>query len=551
MQDKSYYICFKSNAIKAGLNEFSDSDIADLLMILSPKLMKWDDKTWIVDLSPTISYWRNKLTSYRKENGTKKTLASMFTEIFEAAFEFEKSHIDVGVLDFSIEKPFLVSFTENPWKSLILLRGVEERKLSGFMHSESTFSKRILKEISWDIFWSLCEEYGRIFESLKGRKSVLSSFEKDLRSFKLAISRLNLGAPIDLKGASEVQVGRRFGHLCSMLWQWTRMSLYSQSFSCQDRDLCSESKSELRSFLWSPYLVRSPLLVSRHLDFTAQNWSEIEELMRQDFSKLCALDAWSSEDKVVCLEWSVITSDSVTCPIPINFRMPHHMKSEVPHHKTALRQAHYNFEKMDFFLSDFNLMKVKILSDDILCESKMEEHESEGANDENQASGIIGWVIQVKERILIPSFVKSLFGFESSDDALVSVLNRFKVDAVCFHLEKDWLPEDSFTKDGSMEDNHHQNLLSRGERNEKSFKKEYAPFIYPNFKRPLFLFEKAQPASEPEGELSFLERSMDKWWRKRQGSLRRDYYLHKNEQGQNLWVYKDEKGRWFKHGIFS
>jgi hypothetical protein len=581
--NEKMYLCFKSNTSEVGLNSLSDHDVHELLMIFSPRMMKWSDGVWIVDLTPTYSYWKQKLREYNLASKKNISLNSMFSKVLETAFDFE-SEVQGGDvvgkreankrIHIGKKEPYLMSMADHPWVSLILCLQMNSRRMSGVVSQGSSLSTKLLREMSWDALWGMASEYSNVLERSSVRRSTLQGFNKDLRSFKLAILRLNLKAPLELRGADEVQIGRRFGSLCSRIWEWTRMSLYPQTKKTKLADNLFSDKPLANDFVWLPYVAKSKLSVATSLDFTAQNWSEIEEVIRQDLVRLCEMDGWGSEDKVVCLEWSVVTDKAIVCPIQINFRMPHHLRGENPHHKTALRQAHYNFEKMDYYLSDFNPFKAQMSLENILNESSLDLEDGEKM-DLHDEGGIVGWHLDVKDRIVIPTYLRSLFGFESSNDSLSSLMNRVKVEMTSFDVLSDWLPEDSFEKSNSLKegeivsfDRRRNEKKKQGKRakeiflsenkkrtaNKKLQRRNHASsksrYLLSHFERPLFMLESSQPTSDPEGPVTFLERSMDKWWKKDDGNYRRDYYLSKSEE-QFLWLYKDVHGRWFKHGIFS
>lgn len=544
----SLFLCLQPNHDYWGVDKYADDDISDLLNIFSPKIMKWDEHSWIVDLTATKQYWISKVNNHEKFSSLEK----LITEILDLAFDFNKEMpmcsrkddidvVDISQLKMNRNRPYRVTIAATPWRGILLLNALKARGTLGVVTSSSHLGVHTIKNTDWDTVWSTFEQYIVILKNKGVSKLKMSAFNRDLKTFKLAISRLNIQSPYDLKSIDEVQVGRRFGELCSTLWNWTRMYFHSLSASKKTIAKSSVKTSDSSEFLWVSYLVSSSLRVTSHLDFTATGWSEIEEYLRIDLSRLCRLDGWGSEDKVVCLEWSVITDEADVCPIQINFRMPHHMRGEDPHHKTALRQAHHNFDKLDYYISDFNPFKARIMLD-------QSDDESQVSYDEQMPAGIVGWHLEVKERIIVPGYVRSLFGIESSCESLTSIINRFKVDAFSYDLQKDWLPEDSFQKKRVELDLKHQRTRRE---NEKKSDNDQIPYLLSDFKRPLFIYESPQQTSDPEGELVFLERTLDKWWKKVGAGYRRDYYMNYTSEGKLYWLYRDLAGRWFKHGIFS
>lgn len=85
--------------------------------------------------------------------------------------------------------------------------------------------------------------------------------------------------------------------------------------------------------------------------------------------------------------------------------------------------------------------------------------------------------------------------------------------------------------------------------------------------RPLWLLPSPQPLSEHadgphwHGPLQLLtrgERIESGWWDGGEicaetpatGDIRREYFIARNRQGQQAWIFRDANG-WFLHGLFA
>ncbi len=72
--------------------------------------------------------------------------------------------------------------------------------------------------------------------------------------------------------------------------------------------------------------------------------------------------------------------------------------------------------------------------------------------------------------------------------------------------------------------------------------------------RPLWLVAEpraldADPATAQLQLLCGPERIESGWW---DGSeIGRDYFVGRDAQGENLWLYRDRGGAWFVHGVFA
>lgn len=619
----SLYIAFKFSG-QVNRDDLNNQKIAQILKTFSPSLMLWDNDTWLISLVPVMDYWRRNLEQYNAGKPRKKNIFGLLREVFDLSLEsfFADDKNDSCESELNIFRQrrrifeikdcgYIAGVAREPWSALLVLSAACERRRVGMVVMPSTLGNSLSQNMSWDVFWSLAETYGEHLKKAGHKKSSLVSFQRDIRHFRLAISRLNLKTLAELRSADEVQIGRRFGALCSVLWDWTRRSLCLSSIGGNQLETSSYGVSAHSfddDFLWVDFESKSNLQVSTNLDFAANSWDEIEELVRQDMSRLCGLDGWGSEDKVVSLEWSVITENAVVCPILIRFRIPHHMRGENPHHKTALRQAHYTFENLDYYLSDFSdvtFKKFLLETQEDGCDVKYSQ------DDHDDQRGVVGWHLSVKERVAIPDYVASLFGFHVHALDSQGILNRFKVDAVTYSLLEEWVPEDSFKKtslerhalekpslDKASSNKSKKTLEARRAREgrtvreirhvnffngfedhrldesnnlwsgdddgnvenvEKVQKKREKPLeqreqafnLLHYFERPLFMFESPQPTACPEGQLIFLERVMDKWWKLEGCNYRRDYYLSVTREGNFFWVFKNVLGGWFKHGIYS
>jgi protein ImuB len=72
--------------------------------------------------------------------------------------------------------------------------------------------------------------------------------------------------------------------------------------------------------------------------------------------------------------------------------------------------------------------------------------------------------------------------------------------------------------------------------------------------RPLWLFAEprplgAEPASAELKLLSGPERIESGWWDGNE--IGRDYFVGRDAQGAEVWLYRDRGGQWFVQGVFA
>jgi len=73
------------------------------------------------------------------------------------------------------------------------------------------------------------------------------------------------------------------------------------------------------------------------------------------------------------------------------------------------------------------------------------------------------------------------------------------------------------------------------------------------FDRPFFYYKKAQTLPSPlKQRRKFLERTSHDWLESKSLSdSAKDYYIWEEANGELIWAYRDNAGKWFKHGLYS
>jgi hypothetical protein len=258
----------------------------------------------------------------------------------------------------------------------------------------------------------------------------------------------------------------------------------------------------------------------------------MEPLLLEDLNRLCSQSSWDDRERVVSLELRLTFADLTALPISIHFRHPHSLHQELTHQRTALLQANYAFER------ETKEAFSKFIHEPI----------------ETAVPTIIGWELIVTGRIRLPQQVFDIFGEDYSDQVdLCQLENRLSINLESFNLSHDWLPEHSYALAARDRKPH---SLAKGSSNLPSQQPVnlLLPFQALARKRPLFLYKTPQPWDD-QGRSSgrvFLERTMEKWWSdSSQETSQRDYYCLTDSFKRDLWVYKDNRGRWYAHGIFA
>jgi hypothetical protein len=418
-----------------------------------------------------------------------KTIQQILEEEIQNMCHSQKASPDGEV------KVYTACMGYDPWWSLLSCSLLASRNLRGFFSSHQKITKNLWSALSWSLWWQL------VHTSLlhEGDKKKLSNFQKSKRHMQLTMRRLNLASPHAAKDIPSSQIRRRFGVTIASFWErtWAR----------EEGKLSAESES----FPWKQFLISERAEVTRHLDSLLCEWDDIAEILRADLNRLAFLDSFKEGQRILAMEWKIVLYDLQEILLPILFRHPHCIRQESPHQRTALLQALYAFQS--------NVQKHKRVS----CEP----------------SWIAGWTVSIRTAWQQPLIAKSLFEPEAGDfDTLMTLENQLERPLESYQVITDWVPEDSFqvnSTDRQLDASSNRNIVLLGRQ------------------RPLFLM-KAIHSFEAEGQSriwKFRERTMDKWWHKNRSlNSVRDYYQVLS-QDRLAWVFRDEKGRFFLHGIYG
>lgn len=449
---------------------------SEALQNLSPRTMHWDHEIEIIDMRACRAFWLHAAKQKAVE------VSTLITREIEALFIKDKA------------KDFVIAAASTPGEALLLLKAAEEKGFQGTIHAESRLGKNLLKGLSWNVWWELCEEYAE-------KKNLLPAVvTKAKHSMGLAMQRIGCQKPEQLRNLPSTHLQRRFGKLVSEVWQ----------LSFPERQGLPIDEA-ISLFPWTRFEALKRTFIKRHLDHELRDWQCIEELLQEDLNRLCALGSFKNDERILKLEWRIVLCNLQEIPIFIFFRHPHSLHADRPSQRTALLQINYMFEKNPV---------IKAAS---------------------QENGLISWHLEVVEKAPARMRQGSLFQ-ESSDDLyeLRRLENMIKKPLESFRLEKDWLAEDSFAKE-----------TETAKRPMAAQAEDYLPLCR---KRPLFLYREMGCLALEDLRGSrfgdFQERTMDKWWKSQRPNLSRDYYQLFHEETL-LWVYRDQGGTWHTHGVYG
>ncbi len=420
------------------------------LFQISPKIMHWHKQIWLVDLTPCLSYWQ----TISQRDDIIPWIKDMLPSICGDDVQSYHHH--------------------HPWLAIL---GLKSESYDPFL-------------ISWDLWRETAEEY----VAIKPAASVhdKQTFRRDLERMQRMVSRLTLKNPAELRTAHPTAIRTRFGSILEQLWEWTFIDIRSQFFTT--------------GFPWVGMKDEEPPHISRHLEQPIQTWDDIAPWLTEDLDFLCNL----INHKVLTLTWDLLLYDLTTKSVEINFRHPHHLHREKGHHKTALAQALYSYERT-----------------------------AHAAHTDYPASTLItGWNLKMTHGIATTPWSHLYFDDQDAiaQTSLLALENRVKVPLEHYQMTADWTPEDSYrTTD------------------QKTVPKATPSLLITAKERPLYLYQTPQPVS---GQLlvkktAFTERTMRKWWNEEPTDLTRDYYQVIDHKKRHLWAYREKAGTWVIQGLFG
>ena len=454
---------------------------------LSPRVMRWSEDVTLIDLTPTQSYWQQQAC----ERGVSFVEMLMHTMAHDP---LQSSDHQTSVL------------ATNPWQAVLALKTFAHRNTGTFLDLSSGLGKNIHRDLAWDDWWASCEEFSHHLHVIDRKTSAPTSLRRNMRAMQQTIERLQATKPAALKELDTPSIQRRFGITLARLWDW------------------AWQRSELRpeEFPWVFLKPQVTPEVSRHIDHPVREWDHIESFLREDLDRLCHLACWHASERVVSLEWVLSLANSPAITVPVLFRHPHHIHRETGHHKTTLLQAFYAWS---------STMSSKLRQSQFKQDALFIDHDS-----------ITGWHLRVSERLIIPPQMRSLFldDLSSPTTRLRDLENSLPTALERYDITTDWTPE------GSWE-------THRGDDDENSSIDR--PGLFAQFeRRPLFIFENPEPLTIKHRSSGwfFCERVMRKWWESEETTAHtRDYYMRIENNHHLQWVFRDQKGDFYVHGIYG
>ena len=460
--------------------------VADL-QYLSPHCMPWDRHTWLIDLGSCYNYWHYQ--SQKQHLRLDELLRRLL------------SHVCQGRL-------FYAAMASHPWQALLLAKSLESKGIKGLVSLQSQMGGNLFRHISWNVWWDCCEQFYIVASKQQSySRKHLHEFKQKIVAMQRAMKRLGVSKPYQINELPAQQIKRRFGLLLSQLWH--------MSFTHEDSMSIDFHQTSVL-FPWQSFQENVKASKKTTLDHPIIEWPQIEAHLRSDLNQLCLLDSFKKDDRIINLEWRVVLQDLTDVPINIFFRHPHDLHRESPHHRTALLQVFYQFER---FRSDLESRYHDLL---------------------NAAPAFIGWRLTIDKTLRVMHQQQTLFETDHEDiNRLIEIENQLPVALEHYQTEHHWVAEQSFS-------------LAAKRSSSENWQGLDQTLAILSMNRPLYIYDKPEPFSQDgcSAIRYFCERSMDQWWLCSADNKQRDYYRYVSDSRQ-LWLFQNERGHWFIHGIYG
>lgn len=485
------YLAVELPTVKDAAQAEDETSMPQRLAALTPRLMRWTDEIWLLDLSLCHGYWQARAAAVGRDAMT------LVREILQEI-----------MIDGDETTTMRAALADHPWQAALLIAQMRERRLTGLVSLSGPFGEALFRDLTWETWWTCSGTLAEHLHAQGRARFNPAQFRSQCAQMQRAVDRLGFKGPSQLKDVTSPALQRRFGAVLRDLAQWAfgPAELFESGFP------------------WQSFVFTSLPRVMRHLETPVCEWSHMEALLREDFDRLAGLACWQAGEKVVSLELQLVLVDLAHLVIPIRFRHPHPLHLEKGCHATALLQALYSFES-----------------------SPLGTRAQAQAGQEGELyKAAIGWTLVITERLTLPPRSTGLFGDQDLElMSLLALENKLRVPLESYALRADWLPEDSYGEQGARGPSF-DDACAAQQQSLTCVAMERPLYLYAK-PQP---FDSQGSSSA----WRFQERTMSKWWAPlsdKERSLQRDYYRLTDRDQKDLWVFKNGQGHWHVHGVYA
>ena len=447
--------------------------------VLSPTAMRWGDKLYLSRLDDCKFFWLDQ----------KKKLRCKLVDLFEP------------LLQHHYGEDFVAVFGNHPWQCLLYLYYQIRHQSRGLYLLESRLNRNIYKTLDWEYWFAAQQELADHLIASNARGFRADSFQSNQAQMRRFIQRIGIATPHDMITADANSITRRFGKWLGLIWQW--------SFT---------DSSELQGFPWIRLEQEQLPRVKRDLEYPVNQWTYIEVLLREDFSRLCDQFHRHDCEHINRMLWEITLFNYQKVSVELSFRHPYSLHRDMPGFDTALYQARYIY-------------------DDLIRNLRARD----GDLDLPESMPFICWQIEICERVMLAPALWELFAreFDQIDyQQIMALQNKLPLAFECYQTDASFFPEKSFTR------------IPVGTAQNNPF--DHYPWSSSASNKPLFFYQQAKPIENPTAvQKIFLERNSNQWWLSEDALQSiRDYFILKDQNGRSSWAYRTQNGEWFKQGEF-
>ena len=446
---------------------------------LSPTAMRWSEAITLSRLDDCKTFWLNQ----------KKKLRCKLTELFDPLLQYHYGEDYVAV------------FGEHPWQCLLYLDYQLHHQARGIYLLQGRLNQNIYRKLDWECWFRVQAQLGEHLSATSATGFRTESFNAQQGRMRRFIQRIGVTSPHEMNAADSNSIRRRFGKWLGLIWQWS----FTES-------------SELQLFPWITLSKERLPAVERELEYPLNQWSYIEQLLREDMQGLC--DQFKRDDcqHINRMLWEITLFNHQKIAVELSFRHPYSLHRDQPGFDTALYQARYLYEDL--------MRKLQARDTDL---------------DLPESMPFICWRIEVCERLVLAPTLWDLFAREFGEvdfQRIMALQNKLPLAFECYQADASFFPEQSF-----------KNAVV-GESSLGGF--DHYAWSCSATNKPLFYYQTAQPIENPnQVQKIFLERNANQWWLGKDALQSiRDYFILKDRDGRSSWVYRTQDGSWFKQGEF-
>lgn len=370
------------------------------LQALTPMLMQWSSRIYILDISTCQRFWERQAAKL-------------------GLTPFEMIH---RILLQSFGQKLRAVAASHPWPGLFLHAYLREKKLAGFINLHGPFGATLYREASWTAWLRPLPQLMEHWLVTRLPKPDPALFRSHIGRLERAMLRLDIATPAALRQAAATAMKRRFGSLLAEVWEWTSFTQRSD----EPATLFDEQNFFEDGFPWRGWQPDHCPMVRRNLDEPVWQWDHLEPLLKEDLDRLCQDASWSMGERVTELSWQITLYGMEAIEIPIRFRNPHALHAEKGQHKTTLYQALYSYEAFT------------------------RQWAAEHDQSEDISPPFVSWTLTLKNRMRVSQHIIDLFGTSQSDDVL-ALENKLPMPLLHYRLKPDFQPHTSFCTEAEFQ----------------------------------------------------------------------------------------------------